>query len=285
MFKILLPGWYLLCWVCLPCWAGSAQPAMPPAIPLAKTFQDRPIAIPLTDYWVSEKLDGVRAIWDGQVLRTRAGHLIAAPDWFVQGFPKQALDGELWIARGQFERVSGIVRQQTPVDADWRLISYQLFELPEAPGDFSQRLGKLQAMVNTAQIPWLQVIAQRRVADQSELDKWLKAVVAAGGEGLMLHRANAPWLTGRTDALLKYKLFDDAEGVLVGLEPGKGKYVGQVGAFRIRLADGRIMRLGSGLSEYIRQHPPAVGTQITYRYRGLTQTGLPRFATFWQVRP
>ena len=71
-------------------------------------------------FLVSEKLDGVRAFWDGKILRTRNGNAINAPAWFVEHFPEHALDGELWIGRGQFDALFGAVRSQTPDDAEWR---------------------------------------------------------------------------------------------------------------------------------------------------------------------
>lgn len=85
-----------------------------------------------TPYLVSEKYDGVRALWDGRVLRSRAGNAFAAPAWFLAKLPKQPLDGELWIGRGQFEKLSGAVRKTTPQDDEWRQIKYMVFELPDA---------------------------------------------------------------------------------------------------------------------------------------------------------
>ena len=100
----------------------------------------------------------------------------------------------------------------------------------------------------------------------------------------MLHRADAPWLTGRNGALLKLKPWQDAEARVVGYVDGRGKYAGMVGALEVEAADGRRFRIGSGLPDELRRHPPPVGTTITYRYHDLTATGLPRFASYWRVR-
>jgi DNA ligase-1 len=253
----------------------------PPRLLLAETVRSD---TDVTRYLVSEKLDGVRAFWDGRVLVTRGGHVINAPAWFVEHFPARALDGELWAGRGQFERTSATVRRQTPDDAEWRQLRYMIFELPQAEGDFRERVRAMQAIVAEAAVPWLRAVEQFTVRDRKELDAKLARVVKAGGEGLMLHRADAPYLTGRHDALLKMKPLYDAEATVVGHLPGKGKYLGMLGALRVRTEAGIEFSLGSGLSDAVRRAPPPVGTIITYRYREVTERGIPRFASYHRVR-
>lgn len=261
--------------------APLASAAEPPALAHAEVYR---AGIDPTGYWVSEKLDGVRAVWDGEQLRFRSGRLIATPAWFTQGFPARALDGELWIGRGQFERLSGIVRKETPDDAEWRQVRYMLFELPGAEGGFSERVAAMRQLVTEADLFQLQVVEQLRVTDQQALRRKFHEVVKGGGEGLMLHRADALYRAGRSDDLLKLKPWDDAEAVVVAHLPGKGKYAGKLGALLVELPDGRRLRIGSGINDVQRDHPPAVGAVITYRYRGQTAKGLPRFATFLRVR-
>ena len=259
--------------------AGSA--AEPPAILLAEVYRDQ---VDVTHYLVSEKLDGVRAIWDGSTLRFRSGKEINAPRWFVDGLPKRPLDGELWIARGKFERLSGIVRKDFPDDNEWRQVRYMIFELPGAPGTFRERAEAMRKIVRQTNIPWLREIEQFSVVDRNSLQKRMKEVVKAGGEGLMLHRADALYETGRSDTLLKMKPWEDAEAVVIGHVPGKGKNVGMLGALRVRTADGREFSLGTGFTDKQRSNPPPIGTTVTYRYRDLTNTGMPRFASFMRVR-
>ena len=238
----------------------------------------------VTLYLVSEKYDGVRAYWDGQSLRTRNGNTINAPRWFVKNFPERALDGELWIGRGQFERLSGTVRRQTPDNAEWRQVRYLVFELPQAPGTFRQRVQALREVLAAAGVPWLQAVEQFEINNRKALAQKLAAIVKAGGEGLMLHRADALYTTGRSDVLLKMKPWNDAEATVIAHQPGRGKYAGMLGALRVRTADGVEFLLGSGLSEANRRNPPPIGTIVTYRYRELTSRGLPRFASFLRVR-
>lgn len=265
-----------ICWLL---WAAVAAAA--PEILLANVYRNE---IDPAPYLVSEKLDGVRAIWDGKSLKTRSGRVINAPAWFVDALPAMALDGELWIARQRFDEVSGIVRRELPLDAEWRKVRYMLFELPGASGTFEQRVEQMQAIITKANVPWLQVIEQRPAVNRENLKKWLARVVKQGGEGLMLHRADALYETGRSDTLLKLKPSLDAEGVVVRHLPGKGKYEGMMGALEIRLADGKLLRLGSGFSDIQRKNPPPLGAVVTYRYRDLTANDVPRFATFVRVR-
>ncbi|MBL0122540.1 MAG: DNA ligase [Betaproteobacteria bacterium] len=259
----------------------AAAAASPPAIVLAKVLDP---SVDPADYFVSEKFDGVRAIWDGEVLRFRSGNVVNAPAWFIAKLPKQSLDGELWLARETFEVLSGYVRKTDPVDEEWRQIKYQIFELPGAPGRFEERYARIQAIVKQAAWPQLVAVHQFRVSDRAELKRKFDGVVKAGGEGLMLHRADALYVTGRSDVLLKLKPLDDTEAIVVEHIPGKGKYAGMLGALRVEAPDGKRFTIGTGFTDAVRRDPPPVGSTITYTYRGLTRTGVPRFASYWRVR-
>ena len=275
MMRLLL---FLLC--CLGNVLSHAY-AAPPSLMLAGTWQDGP---DVSLYLVSEKLDGVRARWDGQTLWTRAGHRIAAPVWFTQGWPDQAMDGELWMARGQFEATSALIRSSPGDETQWRRLRFMAFDLPNGAGGFGDRHAQLARMIATQSSPHLLVIEQQRLPDSESLHRHLRAVVMAGAEGLMLHHQDNPYIDGRSTGLLKLKLYDDAEARVVGYAPGKGKYSGMVGALLMRSDSGAQFRIGSGLSDAQRIDPPAIGSQVTYRYNGLTVHGLPRFPRFLRVR-
>ena len=246
-----------------------------------------PANIDPAGYLVSEKLDGVRALWDGKALRFRSGRAIAAPTWFIAKLPETALDGELWIARGTFDTLSGIVRKTQPVDAEWQQVKYMVFELPAyenlATRPFEQRSAQLQTVVQNAAWPQLQAIEQFKVANRATLQGKLQDIVQGGGEGLMLHLASAPVMVGRSQVLLKLKAVQDAEAVVVGYVSGKGKYKGLTGALEVKTATGQRFKLGTGLTDGQRKSPPAIGSTVTYSYRDLTPSGKPRFASFLRV--
>jgi DNA ligase-1 len=259
----------------------AAAESLPPPLLLAERYRD---GIDVSDYWISEKLDGVRAAWDGRALRFRSGNPVPAPQWFLDGLPAEALDGELWLGRGRFDELSAIVRRQAPVDTEWRRVRYMVFELPGAAGSFTERIARMQAIATAAQRPWLMAVPQFRLADAVALRKRLDEIVRAGGEGLMLHRADAAYETGRSATLLKLTPWLDAEAVVVGHIPGKGKHAGRLGALRMEMPDGRHFSLGSGLSDALRGDPPPLGALVTYRYRELTPNGMPRFPSYLRVR-
>lgn len=273
MFKNVLLS-LLLCWT-PPLIAGK------PELLLAETYNN---TVDVQQYWVSEKLDGVRAYWNGTQLISRGGNIIAAPTWFTAGFGAQPLDGELWLGRNQFAATLSIVSKQQAVEAEWQQLRYYIFELPAAAGNFSSRIAAMQQLVLKQNSPYLNMVPQFRLANAAALHAKLAELERAGAEGLMLHHQDALYHTGRSSALLKLKSYQDTEAEVIGYRPGKGKYLGMVGALVVKTPEGRTFALGSGLTDELRQNPPAVGTVVTYRYNGETSTGLPRFARFLRVR-
>lgn len=253
-----------------------------PELLLAQVYND---TVDVRQYWVSEKLDGVRAYWDGKQLISRGGNVIAAPAWFVAGFPAQALDGELWLGRNQFAATLSIVSKQQPVDSEWQQLRYYLFELPGAAGSFTGRITALQRLVAQQNNRYLMLVPQFRLTDKAELMAKLHELEQAGAEGLMLHHQDAHYKTGRSADLLKLKSYQDSEAEVIGYRPGKGKYQGMVGALVVKMPDGKTFAIGSGLTDELRRTPPPLGAVVTYRYNGLTQHGLPRFARFLRLRP
>ncbi|MFT4265743.1 MAG: DNA ligase [Xenophilus sp.] len=270
--------WVVLGTAALPCRPSHASA---PALILAETW--RP-GMPLAGYWVSEKYDGVRGWWDGRRLWTRGGERVFAPAWFTAGWPAQPMDGELWAGRGRFEFAASTVRSQPPDDTVWRDMRFMVFDLPAQPGDFDARLATLRRLLPLPALPWLVPVPQQRATSEQELKALLDRTVRRGGEGLMLHRGSAPYRAGRSADLLKVKPHDDAEAVVVGHLPGKGRHAGRLGALVVRTPEGRLLRIGGGFTDAQRRDPPPVGSTITYRYNGLSAQGVPRFARFLRVR-
>ncbi|MGF1760488.1 DNA ligase [Photobacterium sagamiensis] len=238
----------------------------------------------ITDYLISEKLDGIRAYWTGKTLLTRSGKAIAAPEWFTAPLPDMALDGELWIGRGKFQHVAQTVLDHVPDDKAWRSIRYMIFDLPESKADFEQRYQHLTQQISTIEPEHIQVIEQRRIANFARLEYWLQQIDDENGEGLMLHHSGNFYQTGRSDQLLKLKMYQDAEAIVIGYEEGNGKFKGIMGSLWVITSDKIKFKIGTGFNQYDRENPPELGTTVTYRYNGYTDRGIPRFARFIRSR-
>ncbi len=256
------------------------------------TYADNLELILLTRYqanmdvkgWLmSEKLDGVRAYWDGRQLYSRKGNVLAAPSWFIESFPPFELDGELWISRGQFQQTLSVVSRDKPHDG-WQKISYNIFEVPHANGGLQNRLQKLQHYLDNHPVKHLQIIPQIICRDKKHLNSQLKIVEDRGGEGLVLRNPETDYETGRSPNALKVKSFDDMEAKVIGYSPGKGKYQGKIGALWVEIAENKRFYIGSGLSDKERASPPPIGSLVTFKYQGFSSHGIPRFATFMRIR-
>ncbi|AAZ28337.1 DNA ligase [Colwellia psychrerythraea] len=242
----------------------------------------------ISQYYVSEKLDGIRGYWDGKQLFTRRGNLINSPSWFTQHWPTYPMDGELWLARGQFQLLLSCATKRIAVEnkttSCWRSVRFMIFDLPKHLGDFNERVIKMRTLLVQNQSVYLAMIDQVKLEELSALDHKLDEVIATHGEGLMLHLASAHYQQGRNPALMKLKKYQDAEATVIGYTEGKGKYQNQLGAIKVKTSDGIIFKIGSGLSDIQRANPPKIGTIITFKYNGLTQAGIPRFARFWRIK-
>ena len=260
---------------------GNAKSTSKPALMLANSYHQ---GIDLDQYWVSEKYDGVRALWDGEKLISRGGNTYVAPDWFIKDFPVKKLDGELWIAREKFELTVSTVRDHQPDEVAWKKIKYMVFDMPEVEMVFDRRLDYLKKLIKNSNVPWLQAVKQWKVKDHETLQNQLYEITAQGAEGLMLHRGSSRYKGKRTGDLLKVKLYQDAEAIVVKHISGKGKYKDMLGAIVVEMPNKIRFKIGTGFSDAERSNPPEIGETITYQYRGKTKNNIPRFASFLRIR-
>lgn len=237
---------------------------------------------PIDGWLMSEKLDGVRAIWDGQKLVSRNGNEFAAPKWFTSALPSGiVLDGELFAGRGKFQATLSVVKKKTPVDAEWSKIRFCVFDAPKIPTGFENRLTVVGIALHGN--PMASLVSHRICRDAVHLAEYLAAIVASGGEGVMLREPGSKYMQCRSSSMLKHKPIDTAEAVVVATDPGEGRCAGQVGALVVWWNE-KLVRIGSGLTDDIRDNPPASGSKITFRYCGVTDSGTPRFPVFVGVR-
>lgn len=251
-----------------------------PALLLAETWDN---AADISGWWLSEKLDGVRAYWDGQQFTSRQGNLFHAPAWFTAGLPNVPLDGELWLARKSFQRTVSIVRRQDGSDL-WREIKFLVFDAPAVAEPFEQRHAFLRETLAAKPFEFAELLAQSQCRDVEHLREELDRIDAIGGEGLMLREPGSRYEAGRSSTLLKVKRFHDAEARVLEHLPGAGRHKGRLGALLVALPDGTEFSVGTGFTDAEREAPPPVGSAITFRYQELSDRGVPRFPSFVRVR-
>jgi DNA ligase-1 len=260
--------------------ADGEEGAGGPPLLLAHTWDN---AADLAGWWMSEKLDGVRAYWDGKQFLSRLGNLLHAPDWFLAGLPDSPLDGELWTERKKFQRTVSIVRRQDKNEL-WKEVRFVVFDAPAAGGGFEERMAFLKDALARGKPAFAREHEHARCTGVAHLREELARIEALGGEGLMLRQPQSRYEAGRSSTLLKVKTFHDAEAVVIGHEPGAGRHKGRLGALSVRLENGTQFAVGTGFSDAERGNPPAVGSIITFRYQELSEAGVPRFPSYVGVR-
>jgi DNA ligase 1 len=263
----------------LPAKKASAEKAAGPPLLLAHRWENE---ADLTDWWMSEKLDGVRAYWDGKRFLSRQGNPFHAPDWFLDGLPETPLDGELWLDRKAFQRTVSIVRRQDKSD-HWKQIRYVVFDAPSLKEPFESRLEFLADCQKSIPSGFVSTLKHARCRSLDHLREELARIEQLGGEGLMLRQPGSSYEAGRSTTLLKVKSFRDEEAVVVDYVKGKGRHKGRLGALVVRLQNGTQFCVGTGFTDKQRENPPAIGSLITFRYQELSDGGVPRFPSF--VRP
>jgi DNA ligase 1 len=259
--------------------AAGDEKSGPPLLLAERWDNDQDLA----GWWLSEKLDGVRAYWDGKSLISRLGNRFHAPDWFLEGLPPMPLDGELWIGRKAFQRTVGIVRRQDKTDL-WKQVRYLAFDAPAVDAAFEGRLAAIRAHIERHRPPYLAAHEHALCTSLDHLRAELARIEALGGEGLMLRQPESRYEVGRSLTLLKVKTFHDADAWVVDHLKGSGRHKGRLGALLVELADGTRFSVGTGFSDAERGAPPPVGSVITFRYQELSEGGVPRFPSYVRVR-
>jgi DNA ligase-1 len=275
---------------------------------LAESYYDsdkNPIINPI-GWWVSEKYDGVRAIWNGIQLYTRNLTEIIAPTWFISQLPKNfSIDGELYIKRNFFNETSGYVRKKTPIDFEWENIKFMAFDVPHlASLPFENRMDRLKSIIASYSCKNVIIVPQIKIESLDKLMKLYKEYTDSGAEGLMLHKPNSPYIPRRCNMVLKLKVYSDEESYITGWQEGSGKNYGKLGALLIKWKNPNLIakkyklsvipiiefKVGSGFKDTDRcpikeasiKYP--IGTTITIGFNGLQNSGKPRHPTFKGIK-
>ena len=266
---------------------------------------------PPVGWYMSEKFDGQRALWDGAKFVTRGSPsnyprvYPYVPKWFIALMPPGiALDGEFFIKRDAFQEIGFLKSKLKPqeerkkndntqidLDKKWNTIKYQVFDLPTQE-PFEERQKLLKTIIDKRKLLWnkinlppyltkgecpLILTKQYLIKNPNEIDKFYDEIVSQDAEGLMIRAPKIPYIPKRTRLMLKLKPEEDAECTIINYKPGEGKYTGSLGSFLCE-SNGKQFYVG-GMTDQIRKdylttHPK--GTVITYKYTFLTDDGIPR---------
>lgn len=207
-----------------------------------------------TGWWISEKYDGIRAFWSGEVLASRHGRIIPAPDWFLKhlppGFP---VDGELWA--GYEKNVTKVTRSSNP--EYWKECKLMAFDSPDEKLNFEERIEKLHK--NVTENEYLKFVPFTKCESREHLQKVLKEVVDRKGEGLMLREPEANYAPGRSFSMCKVKLQLDADAKFIKKAP-------RCFGYDCELPNGAIVTIRCTHTDY--KYPPEVGTVLRVKHFG-----------------
>lgn len=220
-----------------------------------------------TGWYMSEKLDGYRAFWDGTDLWTRGGHLINAPLGFKACLPKVELDGELWCGYGTKSQLASILKKSSHEERTeqelselWRPIKFCVFDLPKEPGTYPQRHAKLKDL--RTENPNVSIVPMTKCQGIEDLKTKLNEIQSKSGEGIMLYHPTAAYTPGRTINLQKVKVHQDAFVKFIQKNTNSYSLIcDQMDGVQIKVK----------CCGYDYEDPPEVGTVIQIRHSGIVK--------------
>jgi DNA ligase-1 len=250
-------------------------------------YKDGKAIIDPTGWWLSEKFDGVRGLWNGIELLSRTGKKINAPKSFINQLPiGVALDGELITGRGKFNEVSSITSKKIPIEEEWKKIKYQVFDLPSSNKPFEERIVELSTLLDARGSRVINKTGHIEIQSSNHLSQLHKNIVDNHGEGSMIRKPGSKYVNKRSSTLLKVKDFRDEDAIIIGHELGNGKYSADLGKLVVKWVKRPdvILRVGTGLTDKLRRgnykKELKEGTVIIVKFFELTPTGKPRFPVF-----
>ena len=281
------------------------------------------ISEPPLGWYISEKYDGIRAIWDGEKFISRGQKVFTyVPQYFKELMPPGiALDGEMWISRNNFKEVSristlkvGSSKNQKQIDAIWKgtsntnSVKYMVYDLPNSIQPFEIRMKMLEQIVNDRTHVWkviqenvdecpIKYTQQTKIKSMEQLVNTYKTLTSQGAEGVMLRAPNSPYETKRSKYLLKYKIKDDAEAIVRGYTMGTGKYKGLLGSLDCELIldkepSGVMFNIGTGFTDKDRTEYNnskstlyiPIGSIVSFSYMELSEDSVPRHPVYRGIR-
>ncbi len=251
---------------------------------------DKTIQLDFSKYYISEKYDGIFAIWDGKNLKSKNKNIIKAPKNWLVNFPEFTLYGELWSGYDSFSKTLSIIskdlekesKNQNIAKDSWDKVEFYVFDVlgvcENCP--LNKRLEILKDYLQKNSNDKIKIIPQIKVKNKNELESFYKEVLQKGGEGVIIRQDSL------NEVAYKYKSFLDNKCVVIGYTEGKGKFSGKMGALVCEAKINgikRVFKIGSGFSDFERENPPQIGDIVVYKFQGYTSGGLPRFPVFLRI--
>ena len=293
-----------------------------------KLSKELKITEPPVGWYASEKWDGIRAVWDGEKMISRGSGVgkpkvyTYIPEWFKNTMPPGiALDGEIWIGRGLFQKTSrlstlkpGKSYAEAQINDIWvgkehPPVVFKAFDLPGDTSPFEQRMKKLKTIIKDRKICWdkldypgkktfpLQFTEQVKIDSMEKLVDMYTKLTSAGAEGIMLRAPGSPYETRRSKYLLKYKIKEDSECIVRGYMLGDGRLKGLLGSLNCEILkdgkpSGKFTQIGTGLTDSQRTNYKTpghheeipIGSVVSFSYMEMTDDGVPRHPVYRGIR-
>ncbi len=220
------------------------------------------------------KMDGVRAIWTPNGLQSRKGTFYSVPH-LEDALHKIniPLDGEIYLHGMPLNRINGAVRKHSELTGK---LEFWVFDAAVSNMTFEERF----KMLETLKLPNAIKLVSPEKLLETEMQQRHDLYVKQGFEGLIIRDNKACYGFGeRNPSLMKYKAFQDAEFLIVGVHADKHD---DQGMLDLVTAEGQFFSARArGDNDYRRfmlNHPELfIGKYATVRYFSITEYGVPQF--------
>lgn len=234
------------------------------------------------DFWfATPKFDGVRAVFiPHEGLFTRNNKLIHGLENMQNALEKicsekglSFIDGELILSGATFQASQSVILSAEHKDKD--NVEFHVFAVG---GDFDNTLDMLDALPHQPEANIFRVDSVIILNDFQSVENACRKFTQQGYEGVVLRNPSVSYFNGRSDFLLKYKFFKEADLTITGVQMGTGKLEGMLGSLNVEgLIDGVNVRscVGTGLSvedrKILGEDKNIIGKVLTVKYQALTE--------------
>ena len=241
--------------------------------------------------YISPKLEAIHCFWDGENMWSVRGKKYSPPKYFVEGFPKGALDGWLMMGEGNMGKCIQVIKKARPSEIEWNELRFVVLDSPGLEMPFYQRLMKLKEVFSNNTNPYIKLQAYERCEGVEHFDKAMKQIESTLGNGIRLKNPESFYITGRKGGgTFEVRARYEGIGVVGSYLKGRGKNETDgkvVGLEIISERDGHpngvSFKISKGLPRNLEKGLPGVGSNIVYSFKGLFGNGTPKTPTFIRI--